>query len=155
MCSGNTEQSATFKNRVIMTNQEFFERTKLNVTEDEFKPINEMYLEAGQDIDKDIFCKDYVKHSDSVLLKAFFNQSNRLKDKMDRVREYIDSLADFFIVQAHELNSKALRSKAIQILGLEEYLKVVIEKGYELWEEDRTDLVELLQGHKVSFTRNL
>lgn len=155
MRSGNTEQSATFKNRVIMTEQEFFERTKLNVTEAEFKPINEMYLEAGESIDKDIFCKDYVKHSDSVLLKAFYEQADHLKDKMDRVRKYVDSLADFIIVQAHELNSKALRSKAIQMIGLEEYLKVVIEKGYELWEEDRADLIDLLQGHKVSFTRNL
>lgn len=138
-----------------MTRQEFTERTGLNVTEAEFKPINEMYLESGQDIDKDIFCKDYKQHKDSILLKEFYKQADRLKDKMDRARDYVDSLADFIIDQAHELNSKALRSKAIEILGLEEYLKIVVIKGFDLWEEDRTDLIELLQGHKVSFTRNL
>ena len=54
-----------------MTKQEFEERTSYSIPDDRYKEIEAMYLEAREDIDKDTFCKDFKKHSDSVLLYKF------------------------------------------------------------------------------------
>lgn len=42
-----------------MTKKEFEDRTGYIVPDDRFKEIETMYLEAGEDIDKDTFCKDF------------------------------------------------------------------------------------------------
>ena len=65
-----------------MTLSEFNERTNANLTEDQYKPVENMYNEAGN-IQKDQFCADWKKHNDSVLLQEFFAQSERLKGKVD------------------------------------------------------------------------
>lgn len=129
-----------------MTNQEFFDRTQIKVSESEFSQIHEMYMEAG-DMDKDVFCREYKAHSESILLQTYFRQSNRLKDKMDRARGYIYQMADFLVDQANACSSMELRKKAIEILGIQEYLNRKIQKGYGLWDVDKTDLQEILGGH--------
>lgn len=62
-----------------MTKKEFEERTGYTIPEDRYKEIEAMYLEAGEDIDKDAFCKDFKQHSDSVLLYRYYQQSTKLK----------------------------------------------------------------------------
>ena len=66
-----------------MNKQEFEERTGYSIPDDRYKEIEAMYLEAGEDIDKDTFCKEFKKHSDSILLYKFYQQSEKLKTKLD------------------------------------------------------------------------
>lgn len=128
-----------------MTLSEFNERTNAHLTEDQYKPVENMYNEAGN-IQKDQFCADWKKHNDSVLLQEFFAQSERLKGKVDGYRNQINEIALFLVDQAEKWSASDLRSKAIQILGLEKYLQIKLQKGYNLWDIDREDMIQILSN---------
>lgn len=128
-----------------MTLSEFNERTNAHLTEDQYKPVENMYNEAGN-IQKDQFCADWKKHNDSVLLQEFFAQSERLKGKVDGYRNQINEIALFLVDQAEKWSASDLRSKAIQILGLEKYLQIKLQKGYNIWEIDREDMIQILSN---------
>lgn len=128
-----------------MTLSEFNERTNAHLTEDQYKPVENMYNEAGN-IQKDQFCADWKKHNDSVLLQEFFAQSERLKGKVDGYRNQINEIALFLVDQAEKWSASDLRSKAIQILGLKKYLQIKLQKGYNLWEIDREDMIQILSN---------
>lgn len=130
-----------------MTLSEFNERTNAHLTEDQYKPVENMYNEAGN-IQKDQFCADWKKHNDSVLLQEFFAQSERLKCKVDGYRNQINEIALFLVDQAEKWSASDLRSKAIQMLGIETYLRIKIQKGYNLWQKDLDALVEILSKTK-------
>ena len=128
-----------------MTLLEFNERTNAHLTEDQYKPVESMYNEAGN-IQKDQFCADWKKHNDSVLLQEFFAQSERLKGKVDAYRNQINEIALFLVDQAEKWSASDLRSMAIQILGLEKYLQIKLQKGYNLWDIDREDMIQILSN---------
>lgn len=128
-----------------MTLSEFNERTNAHLTEDQYKPVENMYNEAGN-IQKDQFCADWKKHNDSVLLQEFFAQSERLKGKVDGYRNQINEIALFLVDQAEKWSASDLRSMAIQILGLEKYLQIKLQKGYNLWDIDREDMIQILSN---------
>lgn len=128
-----------------MTLSEFNERTNAHLTEDQYKPVENMYNEAGN-IQKDQFCADWKKHNDSVLLQEFFAQSERLKGKVDGYRNQINEIALFLVDQAEKWSASDLRSMAIQILGLEKYLQIKFQKGYNLWDIDREDMIQILSN---------
>ena len=128
-----------------MTLSEFNERTNAHLTEDQYKPVENMYNEAGN-IQKDQFCADWKKHNDSVLLQEFFAQSERLKGKVDAYRNQINEIALFLVDQAEKWSASDLRSMAIQILGLEKYLQIKLQKGYNLWDIDRADMIQILSN---------
>ena len=128
-----------------MTLLEFNERTNAHLTEDQYKPVENMYNEAGN-IQKDQFCADWKKHNDSVLLQEFFAQSERLKGKVDAYRNQINEIALFLVDQAEKWSASDLRSMAIQILGLEKYLQIMLHKGYNLWDIDREDMIQILSN---------
>lgn len=128
-----------------MTLSEFNERTNAHLTEDQYKPVENMYNEAGN-IQKDQFCADWKKHNDSVLLQEFFAQSERLKGKVDAYRNQINEIALFLVDQAEKWSASDLRSMAIQILGLEKYLQIKLQKGYNLWDIDREDMIQILSN---------
>jgi len=138
-----------------MTEQEFSSRTGLNVgtdiSFDEFNAIHIMYLESGQDMDKDRFCKDWMEHRNSELLAIFYRQADKLKDKMETARREMDKMCDFLVDAANDCSSLMIRQKAIDTLGLEEYLNRKIQKGYALWDIDKEQLCELLKGHGKKF----
>lgn len=131
-----------------MLQKEFFERTGINLTEQEFNQVHAMYLESGQNMDKDQFCADWEKHHDSKLLHIFYNQADRLKDKLDQKRNEIHELAIYILEQAEVCSAPTLREKAIQMLGIETYLRIKIQKGYNLWQLDKDALVEILSKTK-------
>ena len=128
-----------------MTLLEFNERTNAHLTEDQYKPVENMYNEAGN-IQKDQFCADWKKHNDSVLLQEFFAQFERLKGKVDAYRNQINEIAMFLVDQAEKWSASDLRSMAIQILGLEQYIQIKLQKGYNLWDIDREDMIQILSN---------
>lgn len=42
-----------------MTKKEFEDRTGVQISDELFESINIIYMNAGDNIDKDTFCKDY------------------------------------------------------------------------------------------------
>ena len=131
-----------------MLQKEFFERTGINLTEQEFDKVHAIYMQAGDNVDKDQFCADWKKHHDSKLLHIFYNQADRPKDKLEQKRKEINELAIYILEQAEICSAPTLREKAIQMLGIETYLRIKIQKGYNLWQKDLDALVEMLSKTK-------
>lgn len=61
-----------------MTHKEFTDRVKMTVSMDEFASINEVYMNS--DLDKDAFCRIWVKMNKSRVLKARAEQAE-LREK--------------------------------------------------------------------------
>lgn len=120
-----------------MTQKEFEERTGLKMTDQEFnEEVNPIYMDT--DIDKDMFCELWKKHPSALM---------EIKKQTKLVRMLIEErkkMTDFLIDEAHKMSSPDARSMAISLLGQREYLKISIAKGYNLWEVDKEDLVEIL-----------
>lgn len=130
---------------MIMTQQEFTERTGLTITAQEFVKINNTYMAAG-DMDKDEFCKEYLKHGNSnlvTILALMVIEKERQKIQLQKEREQI---VDFLIEQAEKWSATDLRDKAIKMIGAKEYLIRKIKKGFNLWEADKELIVESLKS---------
>lgn len=128
-----------------MTQQEFTERTGLTITAQEFVKINNTYMAAG-DMDKDEFCKEYLKHGNSnlvTILALMVIEKERQKIQLQKEREQI---VDFLIEQAEKWSATDLRDKAIKMIGAKEYLIRKIGKGFNLWEADKELIVENLKS---------
>lgn len=124
-----------------MTKLEFTQRTEIEPTDEEFKSINEMYLEAG-DMDKDVFCKDYKEHHDSTLLATFFRQAENLKSKLDDMRDERNSLVDFLLDRAQCFGDVELLHKAIQLVGHDKVIKRKLRMDLPLWDEDKKYIID-------------
>ena len=131
-----------------MLQKEFFERTGINLTEQEFSQVHAIYLQAGDNVDKDKFCADWKKHHDSDLLHIFYNQADRMAIELKQTKNELYELALYIMDQAEENSASSLRQKAIQMLGIETYLRIKIQKGYNLWQLDKDALVEILSNNK-------
>lgn len=124
-----------------MTQKEFFERTGIELTEDQYKEVETMYLEAGN-MDKDEFCKDYKKHHESILLATYFRQAENLKDKLDAMRDERNSLVDFLLERAQCFGDVELLHKAILLVGHDRVIKRKIRMDLPLWDEDKTYIID-------------
>lgn len=128
-----------------MLQKEFFERTNIQLSDAEYNKVDAMYCDAGN-LDKDQFCQDYKKHHDSILIQEFYNKSVSLKNSLDKSNAKISDLAMFLVDQAEKCSSSDLRDKAIELLGMEKYLSVKIQKGYNIWDIDKDDLIKILNN---------
>lgn len=126
-----------------MTQQEFEERTGRKVTGDEFERANAIYMAAG-DIDKDRFCADYRKHKDSEIIGVLFETADRLSDKLHVLSNEREETIDLLINMADEYGDSTIRQQVYKMIGEREYLRRKINKGYELWKDEREALNEIL-----------
>jgi hypothetical protein len=101
-----------------MTQNEFEERIGRKVTGDEFEVANDLYMMSGE-LDKDRFCADYKKHKDSEIIKALYDKADAQSDS-------------------------TIRQQVYKMIGEREYLRRKINKGYELWKDEREALNEIL-----------
>lgn len=120
-----------------MLQQEFEERTKMTVTEDEFNEINAMYMAAPESIDKDVFCKEWLKHKDSVLLNAYYKRLEYLNQVVSHYKQEKDNIVNFLLAEASLNNNPALDSKAVTLVGYPEVIRRKITRGYELTDNDK------------------
>lgn len=126
-----------------MTQKEFESRTGMILTSEEFEKINGMYLEAGN-IDKDAFCSDYKEHSNSVLLNIYYEQSERLKNKLDSFRHKQTETAYFLIKKSMVGGDKDMITMAISLIGEQKYIQHKLEKGYNLLAVDKELIIKLI-----------
>ena len=128
----------------IMQKQEFTQRTDIQVSDVEYKEIELMYLEAGN-MDKDEFCQDYKKHKDSILLATFYRQSERLKDKLDVMRDERSQMVDFLLERAQKFGDIELLNQAIKLVGHKAVIMRKIDQGLALWDLDKEYIRENIQ----------
>lgn len=120
-----------------MTQKEFEERTGLKLNADGYKEVEEIYMNT--DLDKDQFCELWIE--DPTTLKE-------IERKTVLVRELYEErkcLSNFLIDQAEKWSASDLREKAIAMIGEKEYLRRKIAKGYNLWDNDKKLLDEILK----------
>jgi hypothetical protein len=73
-----------------MTQQEFTQRVNVEVSNKEFEAINEVYMNS--DLDKDEFCKMWVKMNKTRVQNAKVERMIKAKDEAyrDRLRRFYD-----------------------------------------------------------------
>lgn len=122
---------------------EFTQRTGIELTDEQYQRVEDMYLNAGN-MDKDDFCKDCKKHSDSVILNTYFEQSEKLKNKLDAYREKQVTLAHFLIKKSMVGGDKDMIREAIYLIGEQKYIQHKLEKGYTLFDTDKELIISLI-----------
>ncbi len=75
-----------------MTKNEFIQLTGIEVTDEEFKTINDMYMAAGDDFDKQRFCEDYKAHCESTLLFRFYKLLENAQEKLEKAESDLKTL---------------------------------------------------------------
>lgn len=119
-----------------MLRSEFEQRVNYKVTEEEFKSINEMYMDT--DLDKDDFCLLY--NTSKVITKKVADVSRERK----QLREEKIQLGYWMADQFQKLGTMDLRNKAVELLGSRNYLLYVLQKKYAITDEDRDLITSLI-----------
>ena len=115
-----------------MLKQEFEDRTNLQVNEEEFNAINAIYMACTNEMDKDAFCADYKKHSDSVIVTDLTKRVETLRRVADYHDRREDEMEDYLIDLAHDLDEPSIDRKAEEMWGLYAVITRKIDKGYTL-----------------------
>lgn len=125
-----------FLNYYIMLRSEFEQRVNYKVTEEEFKSINEMYMDT--DLDKDDFCLLY--NTSKVITQKVADVARERK----QLREEKIQLGYWMEDQFQKLGTMDLRNKAVELLGARNYLLYVLQKKYAITDEDRDLITNLI-----------
>lgn len=126
-----------------MTQKEFEERIGRDVTGDEFEVANDLYMMSGE-LDKDRFCADYKKHKDSEIIKALYDKADAQSDRLHVLNSEREETIELLINMADEYSDSTIRQQVYKMIGEREYLRRKINKGYELWKDEREALNEIL-----------
>lgn len=119
-----------------MLRSEFEQRVNYKVTEEEFKSINEMYMDT--DLDKDDFCLLY--NTSKVITQKVADVARERK----QLREEKIQLGYWMEDQFQKLGTMDLRNKAVELLGARNYLLYVLQKKYAITDEDRDLITNLI-----------
>ncbi len=115
-----------------MLKQEFEDRTNLQVNEEEFNAINAIYMACTNEMDKDAFCADYKKHSDSVIVTDLTKRVETLRRVVNYHDRREDEMENYLIDLAHDLDEPSIDRKAEEMWGLYAVITRKIDKGYTL-----------------------
>ena len=136
-----------------MTRQDFEERTNLQVKEEDFDAIHEVYMTT--DHDKDQFC-DVMKQAMRNLGGfeyirdlgiALAEQRRKAREQQDRLLAKVNELTDFIFDQSYDADETELSNKARELLGEREYLARCLENEVELRAEDIDTIKEILRNY--------
>lgn len=114
-----------------MLRSEFEQRVNYKVTEEEFKSINEMYMDT--DLDKDDFCLLY--NASQFITQKVADVARERK----QLREEKIQLGYWMADQFQKLGTMELRNKAVELLGARNYLLYVLQKKYAITDEDHSN----------------
>ena len=134
-----------------MMQKEFEERTGMQVTPAEYEKIEKLYMSSGN-IDKDTFCKEWKKHSESKLLAELWKRVKhehdlgmQKKEECDKLRSERWELVDFLLERAQKFGDIELLHKAISMVGHAEVIRRKLDADMPLWELDRAYIKENLK----------
>lgn len=128
-----------------MNVQEFTLRTGYTpATEEEWKAIETMYMEAGEKVDKDLFCKEWLEHKDSKLLKVFYKRATDHSASNEYFRELCTESA-YMLLDKAEYDDDEMYYQAIKLIGQKRVVLYKLNKGLSLRSEDLEYLNDNLQ----------
>lgn len=146
-----------------MLQKEFEDRIGRSVTEQEYLEANAMYENAG-DIDKDTFCREWLKIGSSALVKGLFETAYQKSKKVqelellhkeaveicsdaaDAMLEIEQGLLDGEEHSAREVfAAELLDRKAWWLVGAKEVVLRKIKMGMALTEKDKNYINEHLK----------
>lgn len=117
-----------------MTQKEFEERTGIKLTEEEFKFINNLYINCS--MEKDEFCNEYKKVAGSKLLYEIQTNLEASQEAIRITTEKEKHIADFLISKSRVYSDTDFRKMAERLVGEKEVVTRTLEMGIQLWEED-------------------
>lgn len=123
-----------------MLQQEFEALTGKSVDENVFNTvINPMYMSC--DLDKQVFCKDYMKHNlgNSEVANAITEEVNDQRKAIYELKKQLDSVVRFLLSRGEPACDK----QAIKIAGHKECISIKMKQNYELSEDDRAFIIEM------------
>lgn len=137
-----------------MTQKEFEERTGLKTDAEEYATIERMYMVAGN-MDKDEFCKRWRQTGKNPLTVSLANTANALIMQLEKrnkefndVKENTIDHVRFLLGKAHAYEDTDFRREAVRLIGEREVVRLTMEEGYPLWDEDRKYLLAIMEDTK-------
>lgn len=135
-----------------MNRQEFEERTGLKVTDAEYERIEDVYMAAGEMMDKDTFCRSWKVCSDEPLVKELAANSRSWEESCS---EYADQIADmeeerqelarFLLGKSCVYHDTDFRTEAVRLVGESKVVAIKVQMGLPLWEEDKKTILHALK----------
>lgn len=117
-----------------MTQQEFTEKTGITPSPDYFDYIHAVYMNTS--MNKDEFCKDFVKHGDSEVLRDVHVRAVNHELQCKQKQEVIENIADYLIGKACAYDSSEFYYKAASLIGQHNVVLRKIEMGLPFSSED-------------------
>ena len=137
-----------------MTQKEFEERTDLKTDAEEYADIERMYIVAG-DMDKDEFCRRWRQTGKNPLTISLANTATELNKLLDKRHQELSDmrandieLAKFLLGKAHAYEDSDFRREAVRLIGEREVVRMTMEEGYPLWDEDRKWILTIMEDIK-------
>ena len=118
-----------------MTKQEFEERYGKTVGDHIFDNINDLYMSLD-DMDKDVFVRDYKKHEESLILNDLYNKVQSLESEIEDVERNNLCLIDMLIKKGSEWDDKEVLDIVENQIGASATITRKIELGCELSDDD-------------------
>ena len=129
-----------------MLQKEFEDRIGRKVTTEEYVEANAVYMMAGE-LDKDEFCREWLKIGSSKLVQCLFEKAHSLdqdlqehKLMLNECQEMLSDAADAMLDIGDTLcphNAReALEKKAVWLVGRKEVVKRKAEHEYAFSKDD-------------------
>ena len=145
-----------------MLQHEFESLIGASISEREFNEvINPMYMYT--DLDKEDFCSDWMTHCGSVILKQLTDRINRADKKneeqkaiidsqskaLDRLNRIIEDSLDMAVAEelakmSVEHENREYARQAINLVGRSNFIKIKLEGGMKLYNDDYEYLIETI-----------
>lgn len=125
-----------------MTHQEFTEKTGLALAIQDFNRVYDMYICAGDHMDKASFCEDYKQHHQSKLLQVFYSRFSALEDKIDALEEEKIDIATALMERKDPKDYEL----AVKLIGQRSATLYKLENNLELNYADLQYIKSMLEG---------
>lgn len=106
-------------------------------------------------MDKDEFCKRWRQTGKNPLTISLANTATELNKMLEErhhelmdMREKDIELAKFLLGKAHAYEDTDFRREAVRLIGEREVVRLTMEEGYPLWDEDRKYIFKIMEDIK-------
>ena len=132
-----------------MLQKEFEQLTGMVVTPEEFNEINAYYMAGSELMNKEVFCADWKKHGSSEIIRDYYNvielkgkAVRSIKEECRNEKEELKKeLASFLIDMAQDMDDERLSDKAIELVGIQAYIRIKREKKYPITDKGELEYV--------------
>ncbi len=137
-----------------MTQKEFEERTHISLSGDDFCIVHDIYMGCGDDMDKDEFCALFkgkkfwellnrVTDEKKITEQAYDMAMNKIKQMQSQQETKNTELAEFLLGKACVYEDTDFYREAVKLIGQREVVRMKLEMGLPLWEEDKTCILSM------------